>query len=171
MKHQLRPIGRIWLGICPCTGVMMLKHFCFAALTVVVFSAVASAESDKPQFLKSGNGDAEYKWQHGRDSPRPASDTGAIAYLDYMPAVGLLVIGLGLTERLRERRRENLWRHAAMSEPGDGAMTDETLDEATPSFNPISAEEMMEFSRPHYRIDDPTLHVDLADLASAEPTA
>lgn len=144
---------------------MMLKHFCFAALTVVVFSAAASAQSDKPQFVKTGNGDAEYKWQHGRDSPRPASDTGAIAYLGYMPAVAFLIVGLGVTERLRERRRENAWRHATVGEPSDGAMTDATLDEVTPSFNPISAEEMMEFSRPHYHVEDPTLHVDLADLA------
>jgi hypothetical protein len=142
---------------------MVIKNSCLAAAAVLLCSISAFAQSDKPQFVKTGSGDTEYKWQHGRDSPRSASDTGAIAYLDYLPAVGFLIVGLGLTERLRERRRENAWRRVQV-EAADVAMTRQTLDDVTPSFNPITPEQMLAFSRPRHQLEDSTLQVELADV-------
>jgi hypothetical protein len=148
---------------------MAIKNSCLVAAAVLLCSTAAFAQSDKPQFVKTGSGDTEYKWQHGRDSPRSAADTGAIAYLDYLPAVGFLIVGLGLTERLRERHRENAWRRVQV-EAADVAMTRQTLDDVTPSFNPITPEQMLAFSRPRCQLEDSTLQVELADVMAVRRT-
>ena len=130
---------------------MSIKKCCTGLFLLMLCSGSAIAADDKLQFPKTGNGDTEYLWQHGRDSFRSAAEVET-GYLSYIPAVLILVVGAVVFERMREKRRENEWRN---EETAEGVIEPLVSMEALPaedgesaSFQPITTEELWRFTRP-----------------------
>jgi hypothetical protein len=152
---------------------MAIRKCCVGVFLLMLCSGAAlSAETDKLQFPKTGNGDAEYLWQHGRDSFRPAAEVET-GYMGYLPGVALLIGGVMLFERFREKRLENEWRG---EQPADGpldplvpmdAMAALGDESEPPTFQAITTEELWRFTRPSLGLEtpDPNLHVEIPTQA------